>query len=53
MRGWNVCLRKEQSLWKKGGLKQTGNPSYGGEKVVFHLLQTVKLVNYIMFLLKR
>ena len=48
------CMFKKRAIIvEKGGLNQTGNPSCGGEKVVFHLLRTVKLVNYIMFVLNR
>ena len=33
------CMFKKRAIiMEKGGLNQTGNLSYGGEKVVFHLL---------------
>ena len=52
-KGMECMFKKRAIIMEKGGLKQTGNPSYRGKKVVFHLLRTVKLVNYIMFVLKR
>ena len=36
--GMECMFKKRAIIMEKGGLNQTGNPSYGGEKVVFHLL---------------
>mgnify|MGYP006963838955 CR=1 FL=1 len=51
--GMECMFKKRAIIVEKGRLNQTGDPSYRGKKVVFHLLQTVKLVKYIMFVLKR
>ena len=36
--GVECMFKKRAIIMEKGGLNQTGNPSCGGEKVVFHLL---------------
>lgn len=36
--GMECMFKKRAIIMEKGGLNQTGNPSCGGEKVVFHLL---------------